>query len=96
MTELALIGEMIGKAMASCKNEPSVNVHVPAVEVSVDPMPLAEAMQAGHQQNVKALEALGHLLTDAVCKSVGEAVELITDADLAGVEAQLSGETTKR
>ncbi len=91
--DLAHLGEIIGKAMASQKAQPAmpaVNVHVPRVDVSVDPMPLADAVRAGHEQSVKALEGVGQLLTDALCKSVGDALALIPEADLAGVEAQIS------
>lgn len=90
--DLAEIGKMIGKVLAQKSADASgpVYVHPPNVAVNIDPAPLAEAMHSGHQQNVKALETLGHLLTDAVCKSVGEAISLIPDADLVGVEVQLS------
>jgi hypothetical protein len=89
--DLAELGRMIGKALAVRQSEPpSVNVHVPPVSVSVDALPLAEAIQAGHHQNATALEGLGRLLTDAVCKSIGNAVALVPEADLSGVEEQLS------
>ena len=84
------IGRMIGKALADRQDAPSVNVHVPRVEVSVDPMPLAEAVQAGHQQNVKALAGIGDLLTKAVAEAIIDGAALVPQADLSGLEHKMA------
>jgi hypothetical protein len=84
------LGEIIGKALAARKDSPSVNVHVPRVEVSVDPLPLAEAVNAGNQANVKAFEALGDLLTKAVSDAILEGASLVPNADLTGIEQKMA------
>jgi hypothetical protein len=84
------IGELIGKALASRQEPHSVNVHIPHVEVSVDPLPLAEAVNAGNQANVKAFSALGDLLTKAVSDAILEGSSLVPNADLTGIEHKMA------
>jgi len=84
------IGRMIGKALADRQAAPSVNVHVPRVEVSVDPLPLAEAVNSGNALNVEALTGIGDLLTKAVADAIIDGAALVPTADLSGVEHKMA------
>lgn len=90
MNDIEAFGQLIGKALAERKaDQPSFNVHVPRVEVSVDAAPLAAAVRAGHDLNAKALEGVGGVLTDAVCKAFVEAAGLVPTADLSVIEKKI-------
>lgn len=87
MNDLGTIGEILGKTLSQQR---AVNINVPEVVVSVDAAPLADAVRAGHDMNAKALEGVGGLFADAICKALGEAVHDLAPSDLAGMEAKVA------
>lgn len=89
--DMKAFGRLLGEVIAKKDTSPSVNVHVPSVEVSVDADPLAAAMREGAQENANAILGAIQLLVSSVGEKLGESVvamagEIPGQADLTGVE----------
>lgn len=84
------IGALLGKALARPDVPPHVNVHVPEVMVTVDAVPLADALRAGHDINAKALEGVGGMFADVMCKAVDLAIREMAPTDFTGLELKLA------
>ncbi len=84
------IGALLGKALSRPDVPPHVNVHVPEVKVTVDAVPLAEAVRAGHDLNAKALESVGGIFAETMCKAVDIAIREMAPTDFTGLELKLA------
>jgi hypothetical protein len=88
--DMEQIGALLGKALARPDVPPHVNVHVPEVKVTVDAAPLADAIQSGHDLNTKALESVGGMFAETMCKAVDVAIREMAPTDFSGLELKLS------
>jgi hypothetical protein len=88
--DMEQIGALLGKALSRPDVPPHVNVHVPEVKVTVDAVPLAEAVRAGHDLNSKALESVGGMFAETMCKAVDIAIREMAPTDFTGLELKLA------
>lgn len=88
--DMEQIGALLGKALSRPDVPPHVNVHVPEVKVTVDAAPLADAVRAGHDLNSKALESVGGMFAETMCKAVDVAIREMAPTDFTGLELKLA------